>query len=397
MAQAQMKTVPKNPQRTETRGAPTKVVATDPADQSAFFDALTEGFERAGSAVGIIEQHYQIAGHHICLRFAGSAMIPMIGPALSHLRVEKPSAGDLPVDFSIDLFDVKSTEASLPFLMARFIDLLRLRWWEHLESRGEIKGLSSDRLRAVFHLGPDILSVLDTAHNRAVYWVEDVAKIPYYEKGYPLTVLLNWWLAKKGRYCVHAAAIGSEQGGVLLPGKGGSGKSTTSLACMMEGLKNSGDDYTIVDPERLQAHSLFNTIKLKSMDDVNRFPKLRKCVSNLAQVNDTELGEKAMIFMDQHFPGSLINTMPLRAILVPRIVHQPNTVITPTSPMKAFKALAPSTVFQLPGNAHDAFASLGRLVRALPCFDINLGSDMKQTPRVIREFLKQHQTDQRIE
>jgi hypothetical protein len=358
-----------------------------PQDHIAFFETLADGFERAAGRAGTVERFYRIAERNVRLCFAGEALIPSVAPALAHLEIEEGGGRIDKPDFTVFLYDEVSTGAKLPFLAGRFVNLLRLRWWEYLGNRGEITGLSGERIRSVFHLGPDILNCLDTRDDRAVYWVEDASNIPYYEKGYPMSVLLNWWLAGQGVYCVHAASIGDQKGGVLLAGSGGSGKSTTSLACVTGDLGIAGDDYTAVDPVEMKAFSLYNTVKLKTLADVDRFPGLRRHIDNLDRVVDGDRGEKAMVFLADGFSSKMIESMPLRAILVPRISNLPGTEIVPASPATAFKALAPSTVFQLPGNAHDAFRALGRLARALPCREIVLGKDLASIPRAIRKFL----------
>lgn len=356
------------------------------ADQLAFFETLLLGFDRAAGRAGIVERNYRIAGLNVRLCFAGNGLIPAIVPAIAHLETAVSGTPD----FTIRLFDAESTGSPLPFMAGRFVDLLRFRWWEYLEGRREIKHLNGERIRSVFHLGPDILSVLDTAQNQAVYWVEQAEMIPYYEKGYPVSVLLNWWLAQKNRYFVHAAAIGTPLGGILLTGKGGSGKSTTTLSCVQSELGIVGDDYTAIEPEKGIAHSLYNTVKLKRLSDVERFPRLKACVSNLDRVSEEDEGEKAMIFLHEHFPDKLMAEMPVKAILVPRIVDRPETLIVPASPALAFKALAPSTLFQLPGNAQQAFRALVEMVRQIPSYEIQLGSDISAIPPTIRQFIEDH-------
>jgi hypothetical protein len=106
-------------------------------DQLAFFKLLEEGFERASSETGILSRDFAVAGRRLRLRFAGQALEPAILPAIEHLAI--PTEGS--ADFSIDLFDAHSTGTPLPFLAARFVDLLKLRWWELLEGRREIAGL----------------------------------------------------------------------------------------------------------------------------------------------------------------------------------------------------------------------------------------------------------------
>lgn len=360
-----------------------EVTAALADDQLAFFETVSAGFARACASIEVVERDYRVAEYTVRLRFAGPALLSAITPALAHLEC---SGLDAP-SFTIDLFDSESTGTPLPFLAARFVDLLRLRWWELLEGRREIKNLNGDRIQSVFHLGPDILSLLDSERDRAVYWVENAAAVPYYEKGYPLSVLLNWWLARQGRYFVHAAAIGLATGGVLLTGKGGSGKSTTTITCIESNLRIVGDDYAAIDPQRAVASSLYNTIKLKGPRDVARFPNLVPCISNLDRVGDGDDAERAMVFLHEHFPHKLLVQMPVRAILVPRIVDRPETRIIPASAALAVKALAPSTVFQLPGNAHAAFRSLVDMVRCLPTYEIELGHDLARIPATIEAFL----------
>jgi len=356
-----------------------------PEDQLAFFSAFAEGYQRALDATELVERQYLIAGYRVALRCAGPALLPAVTPALEHLRAEiRPDP-----DLVIDLFDARSTGMRLPFLLDFFMQRVRAKWWEHLGSRRELKGLDGEDLRCAFHPGPDILSVLDHSSDRALYWVDDAGKIPYYETGYPLSVILNWWLAKRGRQFVHAACIGTQAGSVLLTGKGGSGKSTTTLACLDSGLRLSGDDYCVIDTATLTAHSLYNTVKLKGLADVERFEHLKHCVDNLDQVQDTPDGERALIYLQQHFPDQLMRESPLRAILVPRIVDQVETTIAPSSAAHAFKALMPSTLFQLPGDARNAFQATARLTREVPAFDIALGSDIDAIPGVIAAFLRE--------
>ncbi len=361
-----------------TEAAP---LAHQAADQLVFFETLDQGFKRAADRAGCIDRTFRIAGFRIRLRFAGPALIPVIVPALVHLE----TAPDNEADFTIALFDTASTGTRLPFLADHYISLLRLRWWEHLAGRREIKGLNGERIRSVFHLGPDILSVLDTARDHAVYWVEDAGSLPYYERGSPLMVLLNWWLARNQRYLVHAAGIGSAERGLLLTAKGGSGKSTTTLACLLAGLGIVGDDYAVVDAAEDRAYSLFNSIKLKGPADVARFPGLESRFDNIERLAE---GEKAMLYLHQHFPDRLLPQLPLDAILVPRFADRPETVITPAAASLAFKALAPSTMFQLPGNARDAFQGLASLVRRIPAYEIALGTDIDCIPDTIRRFLE---------
>jgi hypothetical protein len=229
----------------------------------------------------------------------------------------------------------------------------------------------------MFHFGPNILSAMDMKENVAVYWIRDARTTPYYEKGYPLTKILNWWTENRDLQCVHAAAIGSPQGGVLLAGRSGSGKSTTSLLCLNSELSYVSDDTSLVawNPQPY-VFSLYNTAKLMSL---GLLPHLTACVANRQREN----GEKALMFLHDHFPQKLIRGFPLKAILLLQVSGEPRSVVRRASPVAALKALAPSTIYQLAGSGQPELTKMSRLVRQVPSYHLALGTDLRQIPDVI--------------
>jgi hypothetical protein len=50
-------------------------------------------------------------------------------------------------------------------------------------------------------------------------------------------------------------------------------------------------------------------------------------------------------------------------------------------------ALAPSTIFQLPRAGNEAFQFLAAFIRQLPCFSLEVGTDLSGIPPVIEELL----------
>jgi len=351
-------------------------------DRIAFFQAVHEGFRRAEQRTGAsIDRFYRIGGHAICLRFAGSALLPHITPAIAHLSTEPVEAPAM----TVCLWDSSSTNAKMPLVVSGFISHLSLHWWEFLENRREIRGLNDSRIRTTFHIGPNILSVLDLQQNLALYWVHDASQIPYYEKGYPLTTLLSWWLESTDLQCIHAAAMGTPRGGVLLPGKGGSGKSTAALACASSGLGLLGDDYCLVATDSSPyAYSMYNTVKLKGEEDIQRFPLFAPLISNADRLNE----EKAMIFLHEHHPEKILQGFPVRAILLPRITSEKRTRLRDATAGEALRALVPSTLIQLPGAGQRAFHLMSRLVRKVACYTVELGTDVSGIPGVIASMLK---------
>ena len=67
-----------------------------------------------------------------------------------------------------------------------------------------------------------------------IVMLEDASRLPPWERACPLRALLTWWAAPERLLMAHGAAVGSGEGALLLAGPGGSGKSTTALACFVE-------------------------------------------------------------------------------------------------------------------------------------------------------------------
>lgn len=366
---------------------PNSLLDVSETDRLAYFDAIYQSFETAAQQAGGATEHfYGIGGYTVCLKFAGSGLIPHVTPALSHL-VALPTATP---DLTVCLFDSVSTDQKLPLPIAILTHLLRTSWFDFLDPRREVKGFNSDRFRMSFHVGPNILSGLDTQRNLAVYWLEDAEKVPYWERGSPLQTILNWWMGRHQRQYIHAGAVGNASGGVLLAGKGGSGKSSTALACLQSDLTYASDDYCLIatDPEPY-VYSLYNTAKLKgAVDLAERFPHLTPLLSNGDRLNE----EKAMVFLQKHYPEKLSLGFPIRAILLPCVTGKPETAVRSINAIQALKALAPSTLFQTTGTGQEAFQMMSTLVRKIPCYQLELGTNIAQIPEVISSLLTSSQT-----
>ncbi|MEL6929621.1 MAG: serine kinase [Cyanobacteria bacterium J06600_6] len=351
-------------------------------DSIAFFETFQRGFKRAVASVGATNLYFNLGGRVVCLRFASPSLISHIAPAIAHLQtepVEKP-------ELTVCLWDSVSTNAPLPLLAQESLVLLRNEFWARLDTRMEIKNYNSDRIYSVFNFGSNVLSLLDTEENLALFWTEDVDLLPYWDRGSPLREIFNWWTSARNLQFVHAGAVGNSNGGVLLAGKGGSGKSSTALACLDSELVYASDDYCLIEaePEPL-VYSLYNTAKLKGQKDLERFPHLTPMINNLDRLGE----EKAMIFIQEHFPEKIINQLPIKAILMPRVTGQLDTQVTLTNSMTALKALAPSTIFQLPRTGKSSFTLMSKLVRQVPCYFLELGTDIPQIPQCISNLLNE--------
>jgi hypothetical protein len=228
------------------------------------------------------------------------------------------------------------------------------------------------------------MTLLDKKMNLALYWTHDCRRLPSYEVSAPLRTALHWWLNQFGLQFVHSGAVGNSRGGVLLSGRGGVGKSTTSLACLNADLRYVSDDYCLIaaDPEPY-AYSVYNTAKLHS-DTVRQISSVKPAVS-ARRFDDTD---KAVLFLYPHFAGKIITGFPLRAILIPVITGCRITTVTGASSGEALKALALSTMSQLAYAGQSSLSIMQKIVKEVPCYHLHLGRDLAAVPGVIAELLR---------
>ncbi len=342
-----------------------------PTPGGEFFDDALASFERAAAHAGSIVWDLDVAGRVVRLRFAGEGLIPLITPALEHLRIEPTS--DDPV-FTVSLFDTEST--GVPMVPAP--------WDAHaFGPRGEIVGYNDDRFRTVYQPGVDILQVFDAERPGAVFWSPSFQFVPWWESSFPLRTGFHWWsTTTPSLQPMHAAAVGRADGGVLIAGRGGAGKSTTSLACLDGGMLYAGDDYTLVDVDRPMVYSLYSTAKLRP-ENLHRFPHLERLVAN-ADALETQ---KAMLFLYRHRPEQLSAGFPVRAIVLPRVTGRPHTDVVPATARDALVAIAPTTMFQLPGESPEVFAKVSRLTRTVPSYWLDVGTELSEIPVAVDELL----------
>jgi hypothetical protein len=338
-------------------------------------DGVSASFSAAAEATGgPSADRYTIAGAPVFLRFGSHALLERLTPAFAHLAA--PSAGeDGPPALTVHLWDSASTGAPAPPRPRTPSDF----------APGALFHFHEPPLRAAYQPGLESLSILDSEAKVAWHWVSDAFDQPYWDQASPIRQILFWWLSSRGHLQLHGGAVGTPEGGVLLVGKAGSGKSTVALSSLGSELLYAGDDYVAValDPSP-RVESLYSSGKLEPAHVHDLFPELRSLLANPDRLDS----EKAVIYVQQHFPSQVTSGFPLRAILVPTVrATQSGSRVVQTSRAGAFTALAPSTIFQLHTANHDALATMSRLISEVPCYGLELGSDLTTIPETIAHFL----------
>jgi hypothetical protein len=319
------------------------------------------------------EDHLDIAGHQVRIRYADMALADALGRATRHLKHADPVAG-APV-------------AGAPVAGTLTIDC----WTEppstvHLPGAWPATGTMhvDDGSTVLTWDAPDgPLFVYDRTRGHAWARFASLAALSAWERATPFRRILHWWAADHGLQLVHAAAVGHAAGGVLLVGRSGSGKSTTALACLEAGIGFAGDDYCLLapgDPPRV--YGLYLSGKA---DDraATLLPGLREAFA----LSPLRIDGKSVVFADQIRPDGVCPGFPLRGIVVPRVTEGSSSHLSPLRPADALRALAPSTLLQMPGNRAGGLERLAAIVRHLPAWELALGSDPATAAATIRALL----------
>jgi hypothetical protein len=340
------------------------------ADQQAFFEAVLACAHVAEASTRLTERWIDVAGVLIRLIFAGETLEAQLYPALAHLAVEPVGKADA----TFHIWDSSSGVYIPPAPCGP----------DGYTDRGDLWGLSSERYRSAFQGGEYSLSVMDIVTGEGVFWTPEPEALPYWAKASPFRGLFHWLMESHGKQLLHAACVATEEGGVLIVGRGGVGKSSTALACLEAGFDYLGDDYVVVgpDPEPM-AYSLYSAAKLAS-DQTARFPKLARLVSHAA----ADAGQKAVLSLHPTLSRKLRRSAPLRAVLTPRFSDDGSTRFEAATRAALYRAAAFTTVSQLPHAGAKTHDLIRRLVDAVAGQTLVLGPDLAEVAESLWNFLQ---------
>lgn len=339
-------------------------------------DAVSEGAlddafdEAAGNVDDVVDARFRIAGRLVVVAYAGIRLFERLGRAFAHLAVEDDSEPALRLRVwesgpeAATFGDPGAVDHGTPSSTVR-------------DDPGPSYFSDEGGIRILHQPKPGLVSALTDDARRGWFSVPDVDALPSWDYAAPYRHLLSWWLASFGVQQVHAGAVGLGDDGLLVVGRGGSGKSTVALTSLADDrLSYAGDDYVAIgsEPGGRMIYSLYSSGKVHRPNLV-RLPHVAKRLAN-----PDRMDEKAIVFVDDAFPGRSVAALRLRAIVVPRVAGESTTRIAEISSAAALTALAPSSVFQLHPPDKHTFGRIARLTRDVPAFRLELGTDVHAIP-----------------
>ena len=318
--------------------------------------------------------NFSIANRDLVIRSAGKNLQEITCHALKHIeKVDSPTFSN--PSFEILVWDEKESGIPMPN-----------QPWETPNNLVEDSFVQ-------FHLAEffvsqfdnqSILFIYNEQENQAICIIQDAKNLNNSFRSSPYFKLIALWASKQKLNILHAGCVSYANKAVLIVGKSGKGKSSTSVQCLIGGLDYLSDDYIVVDinGEKPIAHSLFNTGKLKNKH-IDRFNKIQgKYIQGILDKND-----KPLLFLHDYFNEQIIKSAEIKAIIVPNIVQEKHASYEFISPAESLRALAPSTLIQLKINNLNELHSLANLTRNLPNYQLNIGSDLDHISYKVKELI----------
>ncbi len=315
------------------------------------------------------EAWIHLAGRSVRLRIVGEELALQILRPFTHLAA--PAPGVAP-DLTVELWDESVVGIAPP----------TVRFGERWETRGGLFSASPDGRHVAFEYAGS-LTLLDRARGAIVGARAVGGPLAKNDRSKPLIIQLSIWCHDRGVHVLHAALVARAGRGVLLPGRGGVGKTTAALACLGDGFEYVGDDFVGLEETRdgsFVGHSLFSSACLRP-SDVDRFPAFRGRA--LAASYPDEY--KATLFLAELSAARLRPVAPIHAIALPRVDPGAATRTAPARPAEALRRLAPGTfVNVVPRPGPDTLEKMARLVTRVPSHLLTIGDPADVPARLAR-------------
>ena len=219
-------------------------------------------------------------------------------------------------------------------------------------------------------------------HNRKYYLMTDPFMYPKWSiANHPFAKAVFLWAQKHNFYMLHAAAIGIDGHGVLIVGRGGTGKSTLTCTCLADGYDFVSDDYCLLSAAGSRiVYPIYTNVSLNP-DSLSMLPAFKPFEILPMQ------GEKGAFTISE----TLIKpSLHLEAIILPQITENSEPAIKPDSSSKALGQLVYSTTIQLGRFQETEFVKkLAQRLLGMPVYRFSLTKDLQKNCQYLKKWIRE--------
>jgi hypothetical protein len=338
------------------------------ANTAAFHELLTTvntAWEEMIERTPPVIRQLRIAETNIEVALVGERLAEILLPGLAwHTEATGPPVA------TVGAWDAEATGFALPSPIDEN-DALALRWVARRDGRP---------MAGIDWSYPGMLRMGNRYARRHLLGVSSSEVLQTWEAGAPLRRQL-WWALGAEVLFAHAAAVGSTDGAALIMGASGSGKSTTSLACLHAGMGFISDDYCLVRGDPPVVHLLAATARVHEHELVH-LPELAEGAQRVGQAVP-----KALLYLHESVPDRLVQSAPVRVVLLPEVTDERTPRLIAVPPAKALRLVAPAALWQMHVDPGRELEQLRTLLTAVPTYRLLLSPERAANPMAIQEVL----------
>lgn len=226
-----------------------------------------------------------------------------------------------------------------------------------------------------------VLYAIDLTAKRGIAWLP-TGEAPPWIRSRPAISLIHALMHETPWCAVHAAAVGGPAGFTLLAGEGHSGKTTAALACVKAGWRYAGDDFVAVNSATGTIEPLFCSARLRPAL-VDAFGDFIGESTPVSDFNGELRHELSLAGLGERIGGGQ-----LRALFIPRRRGAVTPEFTRARQSDAFRALLPTTAYELPGWPNEIADKVARIAGLAPVFFADTGTVPTEIPSAFAHQLE---------
>lgn len=198
---------------------------------------------------------------------------------------------------------------------------------------------------------------------------------------HPFEKVIFSWAQKHDLLMIHAAAVGVDGHGVLIVGRGGTGKSTLTCSCLAAGYDFVSDDLCLLTASGSRSVFPIYTNVFLTSDSFKKLPVFRpfEIFPRQGDKNTFAVGE-----------NRIKKSLHVEAIILPQVTDNTEPDIKPDYSSKALGQLVYTTV-KACGRYHETefVSKLSQRLLGMPVYRFSLTTDLQKNCQYLKKWIQE--------
>jgi hypothetical protein len=299
------------------------------------------------------------------------------------VRISVPEGIDDHIDILAGLIDSEATpypDYELVFFHGRFEGFNPdLSIFERNDMPlGQVRSELTYPTRVAYDFHTNTIVVYDPGTAVCAIWSENIESYPYWARATPFRLGLSWIADTFDGEFLHGALIAQGDKGIVLAGKGGSGKSTTAFAAWNADFTLLSDDYFLCESGKM--YPVYTRAKLLDAS-------YELIEANLKEftLNPDIDGQKRILDLDRAALERYRNGVVVDAFVIPKLVEPAG--ISAVGSGTVMQNLAPYSLCGILGGTSRSMLRIKRAISGKRGYILNLDKSAKKNVGLLYETL----------